>query len=86
MDEILSGWKKGKFYTYYEFKRLSRNSYQDGSKLLADKNMNDIKRLITLLKKVVNYLINDGIEEAFYSCIKKSLTILKIEKNYDFIM
>lgn len=78
--------EKGKFYTYYEFKRLSRNSYQDRSKLLADKNMNDIKRLITLLKQVVNYLINDGIEEDFYSCIKKSLTILKIEKNYDFIM
>lgn len=78
--------EKGKFYTYYEFKRLSRNSYQDGSKLLADKNMNDIKRLIILLKQVVNYLINDGIEDAFYSCIKKSLTMLKIEKNYNFII
>jgi len=57
-------------------KRLFQNNYQEGNKLLTDKDMSDIERLITLLKQVVNYLINDGSEEVFYSSIEKSLNIL----------
>lgn len=35
--------KKANFILMMNLKRLSKNSYQDGSELLADKDMNDIK-------------------------------------------
>lgn len=58
-------------------KNLFQNKYPGGSKMLSDKDVVDIERLITLLNDVIDYLINDGSKETYYIDLAKSLRILK---------
>lgn len=58
-------------------KKPFQNRFPGGNKLLSEKDIVDIERLITLLNDVIDYLINDGSKETCYTDLTKSLRILK---------
>lgn len=58
-------------------KKPFQNKYRGENKLLSDKDIVDIERLITLLNDVIDFLINDGSKEIYYTDFTKSLMIMK---------